>query len=125
METVICYALTVYFWFHFLSRSDLCENFRNRLIKILGPTLSYPLFCAFCFSFHTAWILLFLTNFIPFWFTISPMSMLFVAPVINLFIDLAIRKLRMDAEPPVLVSNGPTQLHPDFRNPPAIDGWKS
>lgn len=99
MEAMILYAVFVYFWFHLVGRSDILAKPRAWFIGTVGPKISYPLECAFCWT----WWLGLILSILPISFGVPVMAILFVAPVINLVLDLAIRKLRMDAEPPVLV----------------------
>lgn len=98
MEAIIAYSLFVYFWYHLLGKSDILARPRARVIALVGPHLSYPLSCGFCFTFWSGLALLVSPVYVP----VGALAMLFVAPVLNLVLDLVVRKMRQDAEPPVL-----------------------
>ncbi len=88
-------CLAVYFVFHLVSQSDLFEKVRRLARTVLPSWLTYPLDCAFCFTFHTLWVLEGLL-----WMTgntdvgIESVILLLTAPVINLVLDLAVRSMR-------------------------------
>jgi hypothetical protein len=94
MEGLIFFAIYIYFWFHLIGRSDIAKVPREWLKKTLGPTLSYPLDCAFCASFWVTlatWILATPTFLNPF------VALTFV-PVFNMVLDLIVQRLKDDSE---------------------------
>lgn len=98
LESLIIYALAVYWLFHVIARSDLLARPRAWVLRVLPSKVTYPLSCSFCFA---GWIGILLTVTGIVWF--SP-AVLFAAPVINLVLDLCIRALIRANEPPVLLT---------------------
>lgn len=92
LESLILYVLCVYFVFHIVSRSTILEGPRTYLVQILPSWVTYPLFCAFCFTWWIGWglgILILLTT------GLWVMSILnfMAAPVMAFIIDLCVQWL--------------------------------
>ncbi len=92
------YCLSVYWLYHLLSRADLLSRPRNWFIQTAPKWLSYPLSCAFCFTFHFGWIVGVVG--------LVQLSLLTLcaAPVFNMAVDLVIRGLIRWNEPPIIDS---------------------
>src|SRR4051812_32749036 len=103
MESLILWCLGVYFVFHVLARSDILVRPRNWLVKVLPSWMTYPLGCAFCFSFHVGWMVTLLVLITTGWFILD-FARLLVAPVINLIVDLCVRALMRANETPVVTT---------------------
>lgn len=101
MEALILWTLGVYFLFHVLARADLLARPRNWLVKVLPTWMTYPLGCAFCFSWWTAVFTTALVLVTSGWFILD-LARLLAAPVINLIVDLCVRALMRANEPPLI-----------------------
>ncbi len=102
MESLILYALAVYFLFHVAARSDLLTRPRAWVTRTLPGWLTYPLGCAFCFTWWSTWVLGILG------ITSLNVVTLCAAPVVNLILDLVVCGLRRANEPPVIASSTTT-----------------
>lgn len=84
-EDIVLYSLVIWFFFWLYNHSYILEKFRDCINSKLPFLIKYGIGCSFCFTF---WVTLFL-----FIMTGLPLIFLFVAPVINLFIELIYQKL--------------------------------
>lgn len=108
MEGLIYFAIAVYFLFHLVSKSDLLARPREWLVKTLGPTLSYPLSCVFCWSW---WLTLITAVFANPGFPLPIVTVTFV-PVFNLVLDSLITKLKADVEKSSVTINDSDRFAP-------------
>jgi hypothetical protein len=114
METLILYSLSVYWLYHILSRADILKRPRAWAQRVLPSWLSYPLTCAFCFTW---WVGVVSTLVVMVWagvIVFSPIH-LFAAPVVCYVLDLVVQGLIRYNTPPVFtISNKvPLALHND------------
>lgn len=84
---LLVYSVFIYFFVYLIKYSDFLKSAREFLTEKLGETMSYPLKCTFCATFHISWMVWILT------FGGIPFYLVFCAPVINLILDLVIRNL--------------------------------
>lgn len=89
---MILWTLSLFFSFYLLNYADITRPFARWIKWQLGPKLSYPLSCAFCWPF---WVTLLGYLVYPDW---SFWTVLAV-PVIHLFIDLAYQRLSGNCPP--------------------------
>src|ERR1035437_4730536 len=101
---LLIFSLTIYFFFHIWTRSDLIARPREWILSHVPQWLAFLVTCSFCFTFHVAWLgtiaLWILTGNLFF----SP-AILFAAPVINLVLNLVVKVLIRENEPPVIGRN--------------------
>ena len=74
------YALMIWFGFYIINHSLILKFFRDKLYPKVNSKLLYLIKCSFCFTFWIS-LILYLFKFIPLIF-------IFVAPPINLIIEL-------------------------------------
>lgn len=97
MDSILIYALTIYFWFHLVSQSDLFARPRAWWVKTVPGWISYPTSCAFCFTWWSG-VLLTLLSCLDTGVLWIDTSVLFVAPVINHLVSLLVSHLRGDSK---------------------------
>ncbi len=91
MEALLIYCLAIWSTFFFLNYAAISACPAAWLKKVLGPTVGYPLSCAYCYC---GWIS------IGFWLMgVLNIPFLLAAPVIHLFIDLVYSKLSEQVPP--------------------------
>lgn len=101
MDSSLIYALTLFFFFYLLNYADITARPAQWLKQMLGPTLGYPLGCAFCWGW---WVTA------AFWaIGWAPLYLVFIAPVLHLFVDLVYTRLGGAQKP---VSSGEPPLLP-------------
>jgi hypothetical protein len=74
----ILYCLGIYFWFYLFNYSDIAESIRSKVFNVMHPYITYALQCSYCYTF---WITL-----VAFCLSLVPLSYIFAAPVVNLFL---------------------------------------
>lgn len=104
MDLIIIFAFVAYFLYHIASRSDLFKGLRDWARRCLPAWMVYPLQCVFCWTFHCGWILTLLTWFWTGYLSL-PIGYLFVAPVMNLVLDLVVQHL-ISLNSTIVVTNG-------------------
>lgn len=85
MVDIFFYPLSVWFFFYLFNYSYLFESARNSVLRMLPTYGGYLLSCAFCTTF---WLTAMATHVLP-----LSAWVIFSAPVTNLFLDLAYKKL--------------------------------
>lgn len=85
MNVIVEYALTIWFFFYLFNHADISYRLRQWIIARVPSYIAYAIQCSFCSSCYLTFALWLL-------FPISPWT-IFVAPVINLFVELAYKKL--------------------------------
>lgn len=101
LESLIIFALSVYWLFHVLTRSDLTARPRAWVLSWAPAWLAYISTCAFCF---TSWVALGLVLIGAINWTLAALC---AAPVVNMVLDLVVRTLIRANEPPVLEPTKP------------------
>ncbi len=109
MEALLIHCLFIYWLFHVLTRSDLLATPRAWFLLVMPKWVGYVATCAFCFTFHTAWIYMVLQMVLTGWLVFQPLY-LFAAPVINMVLDLVVRALIRINEPPVMPELKQTEI---------------
>lgn len=91
-DNVFIYSVSVWFFFWLFNYSDICAKFKKKTLLFLNiyEKLSYLLQCPFCITFWVS-VYLFIIGSIDSYF-------IFVAPVINLFVDLFYKNLNNGTE---------------------------
>lgn len=82
---VAAYSLIVYFWYHLVAESDLLAAPRAWLREHAPAWAVYPLSCPYCWSWWVGVVLTLLAWVLTGTLELLP-SILFVAPVVNLFL---------------------------------------
>ena len=93
LEKAIIYSLTVWFFFYLWNHADITEKARKFVYARIPEFLVYLLNCSFCSSFWLTLILAAIQVNLPFIGALN-WIFIFVAPVINLFVELGYRNLR-------------------------------
>lgn len=96
LDHLIVFALSVYWLYHLLTRSDLTATLRAWVLSWAPGWLAYIGTCVFCFTFHVA-LLLTLLGVIN-----ASIVALCAAPVVNMVLDMVVRWLIRANEPPVM-----------------------
>jgi hypothetical protein len=85
MMDIIGYSVFVWFFFYLWNYSYISSKVKDWTYSKLHKYIVYSLSCAFCFCFHTTLILSL--------FSVVGFEVVFIAPVISLFINLIYNKL--------------------------------
>ena len=92
IDNFILYSLSVYWFYHLVSRSDIMERPRNWAFRVFPDTVVYPLNCSYCMTF---WIGV--LGGLPFMYNLVGLAAvpicLFAAPTFNLVLDLGVKAL--------------------------------
>ncbi len=100
IDALFLYSLSIYWLFHLLTRADLLSAPRRWVFSTFPSWLTYPLGCAYCFTF---WVGLFFAVATTFWVGVVAIPFcLLAAPVFNLVLDLGVRALIRANEPPII-----------------------
>ena len=78
----------IWFFFFIINHSFMMKHMKTVLFEKVPWFLSYSFQCAFCFTFHISIIL--------FMFSLVKAEYILIAPVINLFTELAYKRLIND-----------------------------
>ena len=89
MEALLIYSLSLWMGFFLFNYADISRDYARFAKEALGPKWGYPLSCALCFA---VWI-----TFAAYLVGLVPVSYVFAAPVVHLFIDLIYTKLTYPA----------------------------
>ncbi len=81
----LLYCLGVYFWFYLFNCSDIAAPARAKILASVHESISYALQCSYCATF---WITVAACC-----ATLVPISYVFAAPVVNLFLFKSFERL--------------------------------
>jgi hypothetical protein len=82
------YYFGIFFLYYILVHSELFDGLRKNIFKKLHEKIVFAINCAFCFAFHVTLVV---------WlFTPLPFFYVYTAPVVNLFLNLFLKKLSND-----------------------------
>lgn len=79
------YCLIVFFWFYLFNYSDIAARCREWVLARVSDNVAYALGCAFCLTF---WVTMFAAL-----RGAAPISWVFAAPVVNLFLIKSFQRL--------------------------------
>lgn len=77
----LIYCLGVYFWYYLFNCADIAAPIRARILAVVHPNVAYAIQCSFC---TTSWL-----TAAAWCAALVPMSYVFAAPVVNLFLSKA------------------------------------
>lgn len=107
MDTILSFALMVYFLYHVMGKADLTRAPRTWARRVLPRWAVYPLGCALCFGW---WASVGTTLLI--WFGTGSLTLslphLFASPVVVMVLDHLVRALEHFMVPPLIATPGGT-----------------